>query len=169
MGRCSCCHQYLRGGSKQRSQAGGGSSWQSSAWEWVPGAPRACPNPGVILGRQGVASHLPVAGRLRGCQKVCVCLFFHGVASGENIHHLPRPEAFLSESVGGSNVTPRLWGAVCCGLLPGCVQLGPRQVWACRRGGSRCGFVWLFGGKKEGKNTKLSATAACNRSVDFVG
>lgn len=85
-----------------------------------------------------------------------MCLFFHGVASGENIRHLPRPEAFLSESVGGSNVTPQLWGAVCCGLLPGCVQLGPQQVWACRCGGSRCGFVWLFRAKKEEKKKKKS-------------
>lgn len=79
-----------------------------------------------------------------------MCLFFHGVASEENICHLLRPEAFLSRSVGGSNVTPQLWGAICC------VQLGPRQVWACRCGGSCCGFVWLFRGKKEKKKPPKS-------------
>lgn len=95
----------------------------------------------------------PVVARLWGCQKVCVFVF-PWVASGENIHHLPRPEAFLSESVGGCNVTPRLWGGVCCGLHRSCVQLGPQQVWACRRGVSLCGFVWFFGVKKTKKNKK---------------
>lgn len=73
---CRC--YYLHGGSKWLSQAQGGSLWQSDAWERVPGAPRACPNPEVIFGLQGVASHLPVAGRLWGCQKVYVFVFPRG-------------------------------------------------------------------------------------------
>lgn len=150
---------------KWLSQAWGGSLWQSSSWGWVPGAPSACPNPGVIFYSQGAASHPPVVARLRGCQKGCVCLFvFPWVASGDNIHHLSRPEAFLSESVGGCSVTLWLWGGVCCGLHRGCVQLGPQQVWACRCGVPCCGFVWLFGGGGE-----ISSMAACSWYVDFVG
>lgn len=126
--------------------------WQSR----VPGALCVYLNTGVIFYWQGAASHPPVVARLRGCQKVCVCVclfVFPWGASGENIHHLLRPEAFLSESVGGCPVPLRVWGGVCCGLLQGCVQLGPWQVEACRHGGSCCGFVWLFvGGKKGGKS-----------------
>lgn len=79
-----------------------------------------------------------------------MCLFvFPWGASGENTQHRLRPEAFLSESVGGFHVLLQIWEGVCC------VQLGPWQVGACRHGGSCCGFVWLFVGEKRGEKSAV--------------
>lgn len=119
------------------------------------------PEPGGNILLAGCGFPPPVGDRLQGCQKGGVCLFvLPWVASGENIHHLLRPEAFLSESVGGCNVTPQLWGGVCSGLRQGCVQLGPRQVWACRCGVSCWGFVWLSTGKIGGEKPALQLLVA---------